>query len=197
MTSHNAGCTARVTSSVRSCRIFWTSATQNAQIRAEYQVTIAHGVSRVRAGAGSWSSRSGEPTSGATRRADIAKVTSLIGELVTDERAECVLEVRLGSDTAGERGRRADRTDLATVDERDAITKGLGFVHVVRREQHGETGGAQIADPLPDSGTADGVEPDGRFVEDDELGPVHEGLRELEPAHHAAGVRRHELVPAV
>ena len=41
----------------------------------------------------------------------------------------------------------------------------------------------------PDTVARNGIQADGRFVEDQQRRPVHQRLRQLEPADHAAGVR--------
>src|SRR3954453_5797360 len=166
---------ARVTSSVRSCRIFCSSAMQKAWMRARYQTTndfSAAGTSVT--GAGSVTvvaDRSGESAGGASRRANIAQITSFT-QLVADERAERVLEVGFRPHPSGQLRRRADRTHHALVHERDAVAQRLRLVHVMGGEQDGEARVPEVVDPLPHAGPADRIEPDRRLVEDHERGPV-------------------------
>jgi hypothetical protein len=46
----------------------------------------------------------------------------------------------------------------------------------------------------PDAVPSNGIEADRRFVEDEQVRPVHQRLGQLEATHHAAGVRRGEPV---
>ena len=46
----------------------------------------------------------------------------------------------------------------------------------------------------PDTVARNGIQTDGRFVEDQQRRPVDQRLRQLEPAHHAAGVRARQRV---
>src|SRR3954465_15446767 len=188
---------ARVTSSVRSCRIFCSSAMQKAWIRARYQTTndfSAAGTSVTGEGSvTAVAARSGESAGGAARRANIAEVTSF-AQLVADERTERVPEVGFGPAPPRELRRRADGAHHALVHECDAVAQRFRLVHVVSGEQDGEAGVLEVVDPLPHAGPADRIESEGRLVEDPEGGPVDERLRELEPPHHPARVRRHQLV---
>ena len=61
---------------------------------------------------------------------------------------------------------RVDRNDLALVDDRDAIAT-LGFVHVVRGEEHRRLLAlAQLVDVVPDVHAGLRVEADRRLVEE-------------------------------
>ena len=53
------------------------------------------------------------------------------------------------------------------------------------------------AHPLPHPVAGDRVQPDGRLVEDQQLRPADQRLRELEPADHATGVAAREPVRGV
>src|ERR1041384_4379347 len=63
------------------------------------------------------------------------------GALVADggpgERQERRLE-RVGPGLFLELGRRPDRDDATVVDHRDAVRNAIRFIHVVRREKHGD-----------------------------------------------------------
>src|SRR5262249_22007199 len=117
-----------------------------------------------------------ESTGGAARRPNIAEITSF-AELVTDERSERVLEVGLGPDPSGELSGLADRPDGPLVHEGDAVAQRLGLLHVVGREQHGETGVPEVVDAFPHARSSDRIQPDRRLVEDHQRGPIDEGLR--------------------
>ena len=67
----------------------------------------------------------------------------------------------------------------------------LGLVHVVGREQHGHPVCSRSSAMRSHTRPArDRVEADRRLVEDQQPRAVHERLGELQPADHAAGVRR-------
>ena len=57
--------------------------------------------------------------------------------------------------------------------------------------------GPERVDVLPYAVAAERVEADRRLVEDEQAGPVDEGLRQLQPTDHAAGVRLREAVGGV
>src|SRR5438270_162176 len=60
---------------------------------------------------------------------------------------------------------RAFGDEPAFVKDADAVAQALGFFHVVRRVEHGETGPAQGLDALEDGVAALGVDAHGRLVE--------------------------------
>ncbi len=81
------------------------------------------------------------------------------------------------------------------MEQRDTVAEELGLLHVVGSEEHRHPGRLpQILDALPHAVAGDGVEPDGRLVEHEQLGTVDERLGQLEPADHAAGVGAGEPV---
>ena len=57
----------------------------------------------------------------------------------------------------------------AVVDDRHAVAQPLGFVHVVRRQQHGAAGGANLANDLPQLPPRLRIEPRRRLVEEQQL----------------------------
>jgi hypothetical protein len=75
---------------------------------------------------------SAEAARGATRAADIAKVSLGLGERVAGVVAEDVLEGRVGMEVALERSGCADGAEATTVHHRDAIAESVGLLHVVR-----------------------------------------------------------------
>src|SRR6185312_5925019 len=128
--SHSAGWTARVTSSVRSCRSFCSS---TRHIVATREIPVA----TVRNGPGS-----AEATGGAAGSTDIAHVSLLgRGEGVAGVAAEDVVERGRGADRALEVGRCAQRADPTAVHERDPVAVLVGLLHGVRRDEHGHAGG--------------------------------------------------------
>src|SRR5262245_41225765 len=180
ISSHSAGWIARVTSSVRSWRIFWISTRQNVAMRLP-----SH---RHAGGAGGGANAaSAEAAGDAPGATNVTELSSLL-ERVTRVVAEDVVQRRLRPEAGFELGRGADGADAAAVHERDAVAELLRLFHVVRREQHGDPLGPQRAEPVPDGVATDRIEPDRRLVEDEHPGLVHERLGELEAPDHATRV---------
>ena len=65
--------------------------------------------------------------------------------------------------------RRVEGDDLAVLDDGDAVAEPLGFVHVVRREQHGPAGLAKAADDVPQLPARLRIEAGRRLVEKQKL----------------------------
>ena len=85
-----------------------------------------------------------------------------------------------------------DRTlaqETAAVDDGDAVADAFDLGEQVGVEQHRAAAGAELDDHVAHLAAADGVEVGGRFVEDEQLGLVQEGLGEREPLPHALGER--------
>ena len=81
---------------------------------------------------------------------------------------------------AGEKfGQRAGIDDAALVEEQDAVAEVFGLAHDVGREKNRAARGAFAADGLDDELAADDVEGGGGFVEDEEVGFVNEGARDV------------------
>jgi hypothetical protein len=80
--------------------------------------------------------------------------------------------------------------DLAPViDDRNAVTQALGFVHEVRREQYRAPVARERPQAFPDEVPRLRIEARRRLVQEDELWVVHQGARERETPLHAAGQR--------
>ena len=92
-----------------------------------------------------------------------------------------------------ELGRRTERGELAARDDRDPVAQLLGFVHRVRREQHGDAAVAQVADELPRGGAGVRVHAGGRLVEEHDVGPAD---RARTRATAAAPARPRAAAPA-
>ena len=78
--------------------------------------------------------------------------------------------------------------DEAAVDDRQAVAELVGLFEVLRREEDRR---ALAVDPphlLPDGEPAGRVEAGRWLVEEEDLGPVHEGRGQVEPALHAPRV---------
>ena len=76
------------------------------------------------------------------------------------------------------------------IDDGDAVAEAVGFVHVVRRDQHGEP--APVLDGgqhLPHGDARNRIEAGGRLVEEEDFRVVHQSARDLQPPPHAAGER--------
>src|SRR5579863_8345828 len=175
MTSQSTGCTARVTASVRSCESFCSSTRQKVKtLFGNWRQIVGSG--RAAALANATCSSPGRPD-----RANRPHGLALLVEVVARVVAKHVLEVGVRADAELQLGRTSDRLDLPEVEERDPVTKELGFLHVVGREQHGHTGRlAQVFDALPHPVARHGVESDGRLVEHQQLRAVDERLGQLE-----------------
>ena len=96
-----------------------------------------------------------------------------------DRRAVVLLEL----------GRGALGDGAAAVDHHDPVGEAVGFLEVLRREQHGRAARDELFDHAPEVGAARGVEAGRRLVEEQDRRSVHERGGEVEPAPHAAGVR--------
>lgn len=93
-------------------------------------------------------------------------------------------------------GRAPERDDMSALDEGDTVTI-IGFVQVVRREEERQVLLATEAlEEAPDRPTMDGIEPKGRFVEEENLGTMKHTSREVERSTHSAGERPDTIVSA-
>ena len=64
----------------------------------------------------------------------------------------------------------------------------VGLVQVLRGEQHGDAGREQPPHHVPHLDAAARVQPGGRLVEEQHLGPADQARGQVQPAPHAAGV---------
>ena len=93
---------------------------------------------------------------------------------------------------------RALRHQAAVVDDPDPVGERIGLVEVLRREEDGHAQlGVQTPDLRPHAGPAERVQPGGRLVEEEDLGPMDEGGGEIEPALHPARVGADPTVDGV
>ena len=76
--------------------------------------------------------------------------------------------------------------DPTLVHDRDLVGEPLGLLDVVRGHEDGHALRAQLVDECPQLRAHLRVEPDGRFVEEQELGPVHEAAGDEQAASHPA-----------
>src|SRR5215472_4048416 len=191
ISSHSAGWTARVYSSVRSWRILRISTQQSVTTRLARRRTPARGGS-----AGSPGHPGGrgsaEAASGAPGAADVTDA-SLLG-IVVQRPAGVMTEhvVKGGSLTQSglELGRGAGGAEGAVVHERDPVAVQVGLIHVVGGHEDGRL--ARLPEPgdeLPDVSPGDRVQPHRRLVKHQQPWRVDQRLGQLEPPDHAAGVR--------
>src|SRR6266566_767924 len=164
ISSHSAGWIARVSSSVRSWRIFWISARQNVAMRLP---------SHFHAGGlgGGVKATSAESACDAPRATNVTELSSFL-ERVARVEAENIFERRLRPEARLELGRRSHGANEPPVHQRHPIAQLLGFFHVVGRDENSDPVRLEQAQAVPDRVAADGVEPDRRLVEDEHPGPV-------------------------
>src|SRR5690606_19891408 len=85
----------------------------------------------------------------------------------------------------------------AAVDDQEAVAA-VRVLHQVRRDQDGETVAvARLADVAPEVEARGRIEAGRRLVEEDEVGPVHQALREVDAALQSAGEALDTAVLAV
>ena len=77
------------------------------------------------------------------------------------------------------------------------VGQGVGLVQVLRGEEDRDPAGDQGPDVVPDLSPAAWVEPSGRLVEKDHLGPADQRHRQVETTAHPARVRRGRAVGGV
>ena len=92
---------------------------------------------------------------------------------------------------------RAEGDDLAVVDDRDAVAERVRLLEVVRRQEHGRAGVAQLAHLVPHPRAALRIEARRRLVEEQQLRQVHEPDADVEPALLPAGIGLRRAVGAV
>ncbi len=84
--------------------------------------------------------------------------------------------------------------ERAVVDDEDVAADLLDLGQQVARQQHGRAARRQLRDAEAHPAGLGGVHAVRRFVEDEQLGPVHHGLGDAEPLAHALGVPLHLAV---
>src|SRR6266851_5477547 len=75
--------------------------------------------------------------------------------------------------------------ELPSVEHRDAVGELVGFVEVLSRKEDRDPGRGEVADDLPHSVPAAGVQAGSRLVEEDDSRVADQGHREVEPALHS------------
>src|ERR1035437_391281 len=87
----------------------------------------------------------------------------------------------------------AQRSHLAQVHDRDAITMALRLLQIMGGEEQGRAiVGPQINEMFPNRVARNRVQPDGRLIEEEHPRSMQCGLGDLQPADHAAGVLAHQ-----
>ena len=92
---------------------------------------------------------------------------------------------------------RAEREQLAGVDDRDAIAEALGFFHVMRRVDDRAAFAMQRLDALEDLVARLRIDADGRLVEQQQFGIVQDRGGQIEPPLHAAGIAAGAIALAI
>ena len=123
------------------------------------------------------------------RVASFSSWSSSVVDGVAGERQEHVVE-RLSAGLGLELGGRALGDQAPAVEQPDGVGELVGLLEVLRGEEDRHAVGEQLADDLPQVAAAARVEPGGRFVEEDQPRTADQRHGEVEPALHAAGVRR-------
>ena len=95
---------------------------------------------------------------------------------------------------ADERVGRALGDEVAVVDDADPVAQLGGFLHVVRRVEHGD---AEPSDRLEDGVAALRVDAHRGLVEDEQLGSVQQAGRHVGPPLHAARVGADAVLPPI
>jgi hypothetical protein len=86
--------------------------------------------------------------------------------------------------------RRAQRDELAVIDNGDAVAELVSLFHVVSGDEDGEVArAAQIVEHLPDGDARDRIEAGGGLVEKEDAGIVHQAAGDFNAAAHSAGER--------
>src|SRR5438105_1505966 len=89
---------------------------------------------------------------------------------------------QLGPERAQERRRRVEGDDSTGVDDRDAVAEPLGLVEVVRREDNRHlVAPPQHRDEIEELVADEGIETDGRLVEEQDLWVREQRSRQFEP----------------
>ena len=85
---------------------------------------------------------------------------------------------------------RAQRDQVAVIDNGDAVAELVGLFHVVGGEEHGEVAGAaQVVEHLPHGDARDRIEAGGGLVEKEDAGIVDQAAGNFDAAAHSAGER--------
>src|SRR5699024_2527356 len=111
-----------------------------------------------------------------------------VGEVLLDG-GSGVLGHQIGGDAAFD--------DASGRHEGDLVGEAFGLLDVVGGHHHGDPFGAQGVDEAPQVLAYLGVQADGGFVHEDEVGSVEQGPEDEETATHPAGQVVDDGVPAV
>ena len=113
--------------------------------------------------------------------------TPAISSSVRQQRVRRVLDVDAleAGDQRAEGARRLRREQAPAVDERDAVAHGLGFDHVVRRQQDRPPLALQLADQVPELARRERVHAGRRLVEEEHARVAHQAAREVQSLLHA------------
>src|SRR5215207_10284083 len=159
-TSHRMGWTARVTSSVESCRSLRTSSSAIASVLTKKPLTLDNrSVPAAAYGSAEAPRRTSSSRSLTVAASRVERVPGVVDEDVAERRP------RVADGRLEPFGRVVD-DDPPAVHDRDAAAQVLGLLHVMGREEDGRAElFAQPRDVLPDGPARDGVEADRRLVQ--------------------------------
>src|ERR1035441_2371827 len=185
MSSQSAGCRARVISSVKSWRSLRNSNSVMTNVFSMKPVTGRMNVAVIvvelakALGRGAFGGCVAEGATGIQGAAGI--VDEDVIQRVTG--AKGCLEFFAG----------AQRSDLAQVHDRDAITMALRFLQVMGGEEQGRAVvGPQINEMFPNRVARNRVQTDGRLIEEEHPRSMQRGLGDFQAANHAAGILGHQ-----
>src|SRR5271156_3120685 len=191
ISSHSAGCTILVTSSVRSCCSFCSSTIANAPTRPTVapQRCQPRGARTRVTSIGCWSTGTTGNLSAGTDFTERPESFCLLRQIGCRVVPEHVLERGPGRHRRFQLRGRSDGPQLTAMHQRHPIAERVGLFHVVGGQQNGHTElGLHALHLPPDAVSGNGIQPDGGLVENQQRWAVDKRLRHLEPAHHAAGV---------
>src|ERR1017187_3613566 len=186
MSSQSAGCRARVTSSVKSCRSLRNS---NSVMTNVFSMKLAKGWMKVAV--------IGPGLAKALRRcafgAYVVEVAAGIKGAAGIVNKDIIERVAAAAQRGLEFFAGAKGIQFAQVHDRDAITMALSLLQVMgREEQRCAIVGPQINEMFPNRVARNGVQPNRRLIQEEHPRPMQRGLGDFQAADHSAGVLPHQ-----
>src|ERR1700689_5594925 len=83
----------------------------------------------------------------------------------------------------------SERDDLATIHKRQPMAI-FGFIHIVRADEDGVSGGGKLVNQIPKCAPSDRVDAGSRLVEEKDRRLMQNGASQREPLLPAAGDRK-------
>ena len=103
-----------------------------------------------------------------------------------DSWVNCASTTLVPGNACFERHRSIERYQLSVIDDGDAVAQAIGFIHVVRGDQHGEMAGiSEVVEHLPHRDAGDRIEPGGRLIEKEDPRIMNQASRDLKTAPHS------------